>query len=109
MLNSWLTDFIFVPIIIHVALVLSNHVLGSVKVLRYPLFLIMLTSALVSISFEWILPQITTYNTGDPIDVLMYFSGGLFYYYVHQHIYIKKLKNRQLPILHTSWTQKEKY
>lgn len=102
-LNNWLTDFVFVPVVVHTALVLGNYLFSTGKPLKYTLGQILFFSLYTSVVFELMMPVLTTYNTGDWGDVLMYFMGGFFYHYVHQEMYLKKnnirlngLKNRVL-------------
>jgi len=57
----------------------------------YPLF-IAFYSAIV---FEGIMPGISTSYTRDYGDVLAYFLGGIFYYYVHQRIIFPTLLLRR--------------
>lgn len=95
-LNGWLTDFVFVPIVVHFSLVLGNHMSGKNSIHKYSLLQILTFSLYTSLVFELLLPRITTYNTGDWLDVVTYFSGGIFYFYIHQNIYIKKLRTRSI-------------
>ncbi|KKO90431.1 hypothetical protein AAW12_15120 [Sphingobacterium sp. Ag1] len=92
-MNNWLTDFVFVPIIIHFSSIIGSFVFNNNKAHGYPLYQIWTISLLASILFEWIMPKYTSYNTGDIIDVLAYFAGGLFYFYIHQPLYV----SRNLP------------
>jgi len=89
-LNNWLTDFVFVPLIIHVAQSVSLCILGTSKPYRYPLFQILLIPVLTAYIFEYIMPRITHHHTSDIFDVVSYFAGGLFYRYIHQTYSIKK-------------------
>ncbi len=93
-LNDWLTDFVFVPIIIHCSSIVGSHVFNNGRAHGYPLYQIWIISFFTALLFEWIMPQYTTYNTGDIADVVAYFAGGLFYFCFHQSFYIKK--NHQL-------------
>ena len=89
-LNNWLTDLVFVPIIIHFSSVIGSFQFNKNRAHGYPLYQIWTISFLVSILFEWIMPKYTSYNTGDIIDILAYFSGGLFYFCFHQPYYIRR-------------------
>lgn len=93
-LNDWLTDFVFVPIIIHCSSIVGSYVFNNGRAHGYPLYQIWIISFFTSLLFEWIMPQCTTYNTGDIADVAAYFTGGLFYFCFHQSFYIEK--NHQL-------------
>lgn len=91
-LNNWLTDFVFVPLIAHIAFVSGNVILRLSKPYTYPLYQICIISFLTSILFEGILPLYTPYNTFDSADIGMYFLGAAFYYYSHQRYAVKQYK-----------------
>jgi len=90
LINNWLTDFVFVPIVVHISLVFGHQIIHSRSNFRFSLLQILCFSIYTSLVFELLLPRITSYNTGDWLDVIMYFAGGLFYYFIHQAMYIKK-------------------
>jgi len=88
-LNNWLTDFVFVPLIAYIAFCIGNLLLTLYSTPHYyPLYQIFVLAFFVSIVFEYIMPQYTNYNVSDPIDTLCYFAGGCFYYFCHQN-YLK--------------------
>ncbi len=89
-LNSWLTDFVFVPIIVHVASITGSFLFNNGRPYRYPLYQIWFISAITSLLFEYVMPCYTAYNTRDLYDVIAYFVGGLFYFLFHQPRYIRK-------------------
>ena len=94
-LNNWLTDFIFVPLICYIALSIGHLLLGRNRTpLFYPLYQVMILSSVVSIVFEILLPDYTTYNTGDPLDAISYFLGGFFYRYIHQTSVERRITGR---------------
>jgi len=78
--------------VVHFSLILGNILLTSTHLRKYSLLQILSFSLCTSVVFEGLLPHITSYNVGDWGDVIAYFSGGIFYYYVHQNISIKKLE-----------------
>lgn len=92
LLNNWLTDFVFVPLIAHVSFVLGTLIFKPDGTFKYPLYQILSISLLIALVFEGILPYYTHYNTADFYDVLAYFAGGIFYYFVHQNHTSKKIK-----------------
>jgi len=95
-LNSWLTDFVFVPIIVHFSAVAGSFIFNRGRAYGYPLHQIWLISALASLLFEGIMPHYTDYNTADIYDVIAYFAGGLFYYLCHQPRYMRHHLTRTL-------------
>lgn len=86
LLNNWLTDFLFVPAVAHIALTLTQQLFLRNPAYRYPLHFLLLAALYVSIVFEIVLPRYYSFTTGDPVDVICYFAGALFYFGVHQRI-----------------------
>lgn len=97
-LNNWLTDFVFVPLIMHTSYIAGYFFLRLNKPHIYPLSQILFLSLVVSLVFEYIMPKYTTYNTADLGDVLAYLLGGVFYYCVHQKYSFKKLSRLKQEI-----------
>ncbi len=83
-LNNWLTDFVFVPVIAHVALVLTRQYIVRNATYRYPLSYLLFAALYVSFIYEWVFPYYHFHTVGDPFDVIAYFSGSIFYFFVHQ-------------------------
>lgn len=92
LLNNWLTDFVFVPLIAHVSFVLGSFIFTTGGTFKYPLYQILSISLLTALIFEGFLPYYTHYNTADFYDVVAYFAGGMFYYFVHQNHTSKSIK-----------------
>ena len=90
LVNGWLTDFVFVPVVVHFALVLGCILFNQGKPFSFPLIHILCYSLLTSIVFEGIMPHLTDYNTADWRDVVAYFAGGFFYYLVHQPWFVRR-------------------
>lgn len=90
-LNNWLTDFVFVPLLVHFSYVFSYYLKLNNEKRKYPLYQIITISLYTSLVFEWLAPIYSNYNTADWIDVIMYFAGGFFYYYIHQPYALKNL------------------
>lgn len=78
-INNHFTDFITVPMYCYLIEYIMNGWLGF----RWkPDFKFVLTSVLyLSLLFEVICPKLSELFTGDILDVLMYFVGGMFYYF----------------------------
>jgi hypothetical protein len=85
-LNNWLTDFLFVPVVAHIALVFTQYLFLRNLQYRYPLYYLLLIALYVSIVFEVVLPRYYAFTTGDPVDMICYFAGACFYFGVHQRI-----------------------
>lgn len=91
-LNNWLADIVFVPIIVHISLVLSSIIIAKDSAKGYSLWQILLVCLLVSLVYELILPAKTIHTRADYADVFAYFAGGLFYYHYHQKRFLKYLQ-----------------
>ncbi|SEF76702.1 hypothetical protein SAMN05421877_102359 [Sphingobacterium lactis] len=83
-LNNWLTDFVFVPLIAHVAYVVGYFLIQLPADYKIPLGQLLVMAGLTTVIFEVLCPIYTTYNTADPIDALCYFLGAIWYYAIHQ-------------------------
>ncbi|MCC5612479.1 hypothetical protein LC612_38735 [Nostoc sp. CHAB 5834] len=83
-LNSWLTDFCFVPAICHVSLTLTRFAIIHDGTYRYPFSFVMFVAIYATVLFEMIIPAFSGYGTGDVYDGVAYFGGALFFYFIHQ-------------------------
>lgn len=83
------TDFLCLPILLPPTVCIVN-LLKPKKVFKPSLLLISQLAIGYSVLFETILPRYSSNYTADPIDVLMYFLGGGFYWLVM----MKNHKNR---------------
>jgi hypothetical protein len=83
LLNNWLTDLVFIPVVSHIALVFTRQLLRNTGY-RYPLSFLLWMAAYTAIVFEYILPFFSANTTADPLNVLAYFTGAVYYYCVHQ-------------------------
>ncbi|MEZ2442279.1 hypothetical protein AB6805_11185 [Chitinophaga sp. RCC_12] len=84
LLNGHLTDFMAVPAIAHLALTFTRSYIVRDESYSYPFSYLLFIVLYLSVVFEWVMPQFSAAYTGDMWDVVMYFGGGLFYYYVHE-------------------------
>lgn len=83
LINNWLTDFLFVPVVAHLSVSFTRYVVLKNPLYTYPFAYLLLMVGYVSLVFEYVLPRYSEKATGDPYDVIAYFLGSLFYYYVH--------------------------
>lgn len=83
-INDHLTDFLFIPAASHLALQIMRRYLLHDAAYRLPLSFVLFFAAYASIVLEWLAPFYSGRHTADRVDVLAYFLGSLFYYYVHQ-------------------------
>ena len=81
LLNSYLTDFLCMPVILTLCLV------GVRWIKKIPKFhltaaMIFTMTAFYALFFEWYLPYQNTNYTADLGDVIMYFTGALVYWLI---------------------------
>lgn len=88
-LNDYLTDFLFVPVVAHIALMVIRAYVLRDAFYAYPVYYLLLIACYSAIIFEWIMPAVSTVYTRDYGDVVAYFLGGMFYYYVHQRVVMR--------------------
>ena len=85
-LNDWLTDFIFIPVVAHMAISFSRYIMLKNPSYCYPFFYLFLMALYTSLVFELLLPLYVTTAIADWGDAVAYFTGAVFYYFVHQRI-----------------------
>lgn len=79
--NSYLTDFLCMPIILTFCLVGVRWIKRIPDFRLTPLMIFGMT-AFYAVLFEWILPQQSSVYTADVLDALMYFLGALLFWFV---------------------------
>lgn len=89
--NNWLTDFVFVPIVLHFANIMANVLFGKGQILTVRISHAIFLSISTTLAFEVLLPRTTTHNVADWGDALAYLLGGIWYCTFHQPIFTKKL------------------
>ncbi|PWL27666.1 MAG: hypothetical protein DCO96_10190 [Fluviicola sp. XM-24bin1] len=75
-LRWYLTDLLFVPAMCLFGLILIRRLKNDREIL-IPWYSVLLQVLLVSLYFEWYLPNQNVQYTSDPLDILMYFAGGI--------------------------------
>lgn len=98
-LNDHLTDLIFIPATAHISITIIRRYVFKNQNFQYPLWYVLSIAFYASILFECILPWISDAHTADLLDVVSYFLGGLFYYFVHQKIHLKQLLTSSLSMI----------
>lgn len=83
-LNNYLTDFLFVPVIAHLSVNFTRRFILRNNAYRYPLAYPLFMALYAAIVFEYVMPLFSAVYTRDWGDVVAYFLGSLFYYYIHQ-------------------------
>lgn len=80
-INFYVNDFLIIPICLTISLYILKYTRNN-KNYTIPLYIILCLSAYYSILFEFILPKTHARYTADIIDVVMYFLGGLVFYFL---------------------------
>ena len=84
-MNGYVTDFLCIPLILSATLLVSRLIRKNHQLLISP-FMIALICLEFAVVFEWILPAKSPVYTADKMDTLMYFLGGIAFYFL-QPIY----------------------
>ena len=77
----YVKDFLCMPIVLTIGLVVAQ-VIKKDRSIRLSLFTIMSLTVFYTLYFEIFLPRVHTRYTADLLDVLMYFSGSLLFYFL---------------------------
>lgn len=83
-INSYLTDFLFIPATSHLALQFMRAFVTGDRSYRLPLSYLLFFVLYATLVFEWLAPLYSGRHTADPGDALAYLLGSIFYYYAHQ-------------------------
>lgn len=95
LLNGHLTDFLAVPVLAHISVTFIRVFIVRNNDYRFPLSYLLFIALYTSVAFEWVMPRFSTAYTSDGWDVVAYFAGSLFYYFVHGRVEHKKTVNRR--------------
>lgn len=80
-INNYMNDFFCMPLVLFVCQYAVRKIKSN-RGLRLPLSLIFSVTLYYAIYFEYYLPKVSPRYTGDPVDVILYFSGSLFFYFM---------------------------
>lgn len=97
--TSYLNDFLCMPVVLTICLT-AVHLIKKDKSIRLDLFTIISLTSFYAVFFEWYLPKVEPRYTADWLDVVMYFSGALLFYYLQfqERISMKKAPKRGASI-----------
>ncbi|MCT4581561.1 MAG: hypothetical protein N4A35_09105 [Flavobacteriales bacterium] len=90
LLNSYGTDLLFMPLLLSFALWMTRLIKRD-HALTLTLPMLLVTFLFVSFIFEYYLPARSSIYTADKIDVVMYFLGGIIFYYLQNRIFGSKV------------------
>ncbi len=83
-INDHLTDFLFVPVVAHITVIFTRRFIIRNKLYCYPFSYLLFIASYTAIVFEVIMPKYSVLYTRDVGDVLAYFLGSFYFYYIHQ-------------------------
>lgn len=89
-INSYLTDFLFIPLLLLLTIWLIRLIKRDENLIL-SISMLIFNWIVVSIVFEYYLPQKNSLYIGDKLDVLMYFLGTICFYFLQNKIVQKKL------------------
>ena len=88
--KSYVNDFLCMPIVLSICLK-TVHLIKKDNSIRLDLFTILSLTTFYAVYFEWYLPQVETRYTADWIDVMMYVTGALLFYFLQfQQVFIRE-------------------
>ena len=88
--QNYLNDLLCIPIVLKVCQYVIRYIKSDKKI--HLSFIQILTVCLgYALYFEWYLPLHNPRYTADGIDILMYFIGGIFFYFIER--YSNKMSN----------------
>lgn len=79
--TSYLNDFLCMPIILTISMEVVRRI-KKLPGLRLSLFTVLSLTAFYSVYFELYMPEVHSRYTADIMDVVMYLSGALLYYFL---------------------------
>ncbi|MBI3135033.1 MAG: hypothetical protein HYZ14_10215 [Bacteroidetes bacterium] len=92
-LNGQVTDLLCIPVVLMICLAFVR-VIKKNATIELKLWLIGLICLEYALIFEWMLPKKSAIYTADWLDVCMYFTGGLIFYFI-QPLFRPKQKNQK--------------
>lgn len=88
--HSYLDDLLAIPVILGITLQVYRKIHPKKDTFSFTKTQILVAVIYVSVVFEWFLPRFSTTYTSDILDVICYFVGGLYFYFL---ILAKSTKN----------------
>ena len=81
--TSYLNDFLCMPIVLIICLKAVHYIKRDTSI-KLSLPLILTITSLYALYFELALPEFTVRYTADFVDVIIYFSGAILYYFLQE-------------------------
>lgn len=82
-INNYVNDFLIIPIVLTPCLYLLRWSKGN-KTYMLPLWIILFLCAFYSVLFEVYLPRIFERYTADIVDVFLYFTSGIVFFFLQK-------------------------
>lgn len=79
--NNYLNDLLCMPIVLKISQTAVRYIKSDRK-LKIPLRISLTLTLFYAVYFEFVLPQFQSRYTADPIDVVLYFLGLLFFVWI---------------------------
>lgn len=89
LVNNYLNDLLCIPLVLGALIFIIRKIKHDPK-FKLPLGFIFILSSYYAVYFEYYLPKINSRYTSDWIDVVLYFLGGILFYFF-QRIRDKKV------------------
>jgi len=81
LINNYVNDLLCLPLLLATMEFIIKR-LKNDKYFRFPIGFVIFLASYYSVYFEYYLPKVNTRYTADWIDVILYFVGGLFFYFI---------------------------
>lgn len=78
-LHTYLEDLVAIPLILKTALIIVQGIIGRKKTIEISASEILIITGLFSVYYELLLPTFNEQFYSDPLDVICYFIGALFF------------------------------
>lgn len=91
-INNYVNDLLCLPLLLATMEFIIKR-LKKDKYFKFPIGFVIFLASYYSIYFEYYLPTVNTRYTADWIDVILYFAGGLTFYFGEKNNNKSVLKN----------------
>lgn len=82
-IRFYVNDFVITPIVLTISLFVMQK-LRNDKNYTIPLIVVLYLCSLYTVIFEYMLPKFHPRYTTDIVDVILYFFGGILFYYLQK-------------------------
>ncbi|TYP96466.1 hypothetical protein C7447_10732 [Tenacibaculum adriaticum] len=82
-IRFYVNDFLIIPIVLTISLITMQKLRNDINY-TIPLSVVLYLCAMYAVLFEYFLPKFHLRYTADFIDVILYFLGGILFYYLQK-------------------------